>query len=623
MINGSSNAYIKAAIEGEIAGLSCAPQGDRNNHLFKSAASLASLGLREGEIIHHLRPAAEFVGLRGKEVYATVKSGAKTGAATPRDLPTTQQSSRRTPGTQKTDGSHPLPERSTSRIDGTTPAFFHGGDEGPRIAADEMRRHIYRRDGAPVRVKIKRHDGSYVNWYRVAGETGDGWQSGKPDGYEPCPYVGAVNPFDQELKDDLIYWPEGEKDCETLGLKNFPAFTFGGTGDGLPDGVLEYVRNRHVVVLADNDASGRKHAARKVELAQRAAASIKVVGFEDLPAGGDVSDFLKANSAETLQERVDQTPFWRESERKNSAGGESLVACSLSDVAPEKIEWLWPGRIAVGKITMIGGEPGLGKSQVSIAIASAVTTSGYWPLGNDRAPLGSVIILSAEDGLADTVRPRFDAAGGDASRVRIIRAVQTGEGAQGRRTFNLAHDLALLEAEIQRCGDARLVLIDPVSSYLGKTDSHKNADVRGVLEPLGDMAERLRVAIVAITHLSKGDGKAINRFIGSIAFVAAARTAFAVVADKDDESGSRRLLLPVKNNIAVKPDGLAFRLAQRLVSEDVIGSHVVWDESAPVLVSVDDALTANGSERTATAEAVDILRDILSAGPMNVLDIDA
>jgi hypothetical protein len=89
--------------------------------------------------------------------------------------------------------------------------------------------------------------------------------------------------------------------------------------------------------------------------------------------------------------------------------------------------------------------------------------------------------------------------------------------------------LALLEQEIKRCGDVGLVLIDPVSSYMGKVDSHKNTDVRGVLEPIGEMAERLRVAVLAITHLNKSDGKAISRFIGSIAFVAAARAAFTVV----------------------------------------------------------------------------------------------
>ena len=625
MINGHSEAYIRAAVEGEVGRMSAAQAGERNNRLYRSAASLAGLGLREGQIIHYLKPVAEGVGLRGKEFYSTIKSAVKTGHAAPRVGPYTNPVHSPVQSAISTSG---LPRRSFPDNEGRAPAFFSGGEDGPRKSPDEIRRHVYHRDGVAVRVKIKRLDG-FVNWYRVADGSSEGWQAGKPQGYAPCPYVGAVNPFDPELIDDVIYWPEGEKDCDSLGSSSFPAFTFGGTGDGVPEGIQGYLLNRHVVILADNDSSGRDHANKKAVLACNFARSVKIVEFAELQPGGDVSDFLKVNSPEALENRVNQIGIWTPPSTATDAtnaseGAASLIACTLSDVAPEKIEWLWPDRIAIGKITMIGGEPGLGKSQVSIAIAAAVTTGGSWPLGTGRAPSGSVVILSAEDGLADTVRPRFDAAGGDASKVRIVRAVQSTQQG-GRRTFNLLADLALLEREITSIGDVRLVLIDPVSSYLGKIDSHKNADVRSVLEPLGDMAERLRVAVVTITHLSKGDGKAINRFMGSIAFVAAARTAFAVVADAEDESRARRFLLPVKNNIASQKDGLAFHLAQRLIAEDVIGSYVVWDESAGVSISVDQALAARsgGDETTAKDAAIEFLGEVLSSGPVDVLDIEA
>jgi hypothetical protein len=306
------------------------------------------------------------------------------------------------------------------------------------------------------------------------------------------------------------------------------------------------------------------------------------------------------------------------------SNGRSLVTCTLSDIAPEKIEWLWPGRIAVGKLTLIAGEPGLGKSQTTLFVAAAVTTGERWPDDSGAAPLGSVIILSAEDGLADTTRPRFDAAGGDASRVGVIRAVETTD-AHGsvRGSFNLAADLVLLEAEIIKRGDVRLVIIDPVSSYMGKTDSHKNADVRSVLEPIGEMAERLRVAVLAITHLSKGDGKAINRFIGSIAFVAAARAAFTVVADAEDDAGLRRLFLQVKNNIAPPAPGLAFRLEQREVAPGIIGSSLAWD-STPVTMTADQALGGGGDDggHTAKDDAADFLCDVLAAGPLPAKDIE-
>ena len=181
------------------------------------------------------------------------------------------------------------------------------------------------------------------------------------------------------------------------------------------------------------------------------------------------------------------------------------------------------------------GEPGTGKSQLTIAVVAAVTTGGEWPCGEGQAPLGNVIILSAEDGAADTIIPRLLAAGADLSRVHVVSAVRNADGS--RRALSLQHDLDLLEKKIAEMGDVALVVVDPVSSYLGKTDSHKNSEVRGVLEPLSEMAERTRIAILSVTHFSKaGAGnttKALHRFIGSIAFTGAPRAAFAVIEDAE------------------------------------------------------------------------------------------
>jgi putative DNA primase/helicase len=198
-----------------------------------------------------------------------------------------------------------------------------------------------------------------------------------------------------------------------------------------------------------------------------------------------------------------------------------------------------------------------------------------------------------------------------------------------RRAFSLQRDIEALERKIEAIGDVALVIIDPVSSYLGKTDSHKNGEVRGVLEPLSEMAERLRVAILSVTHFSKGPTgntmKALHRFIGSIAFTGAPRCAFAVVADAQN---SRTLFLHAKNNLAARPQGLAYRLEQCIVGEPksgIVASRITW-ESEPVSITADQALAAeagsNAETRTAKAEAMEFLQSALADGPVPAIEIN-
>ena len=290
----------------------------------------------------------------------------------------------------------------------------------------------------------------------------------------------------------------------------------------------------------------------------------------------------------------------------------------LADVQPEQVEWLWPGRIAVGKVTLLAGDPGLGKSLATLDIAARVSTGKCWPDNRwEEQPVGGVVLLSAEDDLGDTIRPRLDSHGADVSRIVALKSIQ-GADVDGdyKRSFDLGRDLEHLRSAIGSVANCRLVVVDPISAYLGKTDSHKNSDVRSILLPLADLAAESRVAILAVSHLRKGEGAPIYRTMGSLAFVAAARSCWVVT--KDSANPRRRLLLPTKINLAPDSQGLAFAIE----SHGPDGSPIVCWEAEPVTVSADEAMSPKrGPAPDVRQEAADWLREQLAAGAMPAKDV--
>jgi hypothetical protein len=296
------------------------------------------------------------------------------------------------------------------------------------------------------------------------------------------------------------------------------------------------------------------------------------------------------------------------------------IVIRLSDVTPQPITWLWPLRIARGKLTVIAGNPGLGKSFITLDLAARVSRGDGFPLSPlSAAAPGGVVLLSAEDDLADTIRPRLDTAGADPTRIVAMNTIKQFDKAQNRwvyRQFTLSDDLARLETAIRLVGNCVLVIIDPISAYLGSTDSHNNSEVRGLLAPLSELAARHKVAVVVVSHLNKGTGDAINRVMGSLAFVAAARAAYVIT--KDQNNPSRRLFLPAKNNLGVDDTGLAYQLTGSPVP------YVKW-EALPVNVSADDALLDNknpvGRPPDDRQEAEEWLLDALKNGSRPAAEI--
>ena len=302
--------------------------------------------------------------------------------------------------------------------------------------------------------------------------------------------------------------------------------------------------------------------------------------------------------------------------------GLRVDAVCLADVQPEPVRWLWPGRFALGKLSLIAGEPGLGKSFLTLDMAARVSRGDGWPCDKGTtSTAGGVVLLSAEDDINDTIVPRLIEARADRSRIQAMRMLYQpmpglGIGIEKPVPFSLLEHVPQLEELIRRAAPCRLVVVDPVSAFLGKTDSHNNSEVRGVLAPLSEMAARTGVAVVAVTHLNKGQGSALNRVIGSIAFTAAARAAYVITRDEDEPA--RRLMLPAKNNLGRDEDGFAYRL----VGDPI--AHIEW-EPAPVVMSADEAVGARfrtrGPEPDARKDAEAWLLDYLSAGPRSASDV--
>jgi len=323
----------------------------------------------------------------------------------------------------------------------------------------------------------------------------------------------------------------------------------------------------------------------------------------------------------------------------------------LGSIARKAVGWLWPGRVPLGKVTLLVGDPGRGKSLMALDMAARVTNGLPWPdeggarvggrgsreegrgsreegrgsreegrgeAGDGAGGVGSVVLLSAEDDAADTIRPRLEAAGGDPHRVVILRSVRRpGCGREGELEFSLSRDVEVLEAVIGELGDVRLVVMDPVSAYLSGAPSHSNEGMREVLAPLRAVAERTGVAVVAISHLTKRhEATMLYRAMGSLALVAAARAVWAVGPDR--EAAGRLLFVPVKCNLVGGVAGLAYRIVPS--PEDPAVPRLEW-EGEPLALTAQEAF-GMADATTRLERAMAWLEGVLAAGPVAVREVE-
>ena len=365
----------------------------------------------------------------------------------------------------------------------------------------------------------------------------------------------------QASSQDFICITEGEADADRLYELGFAATTSGSATSWKPE-FARYFKGRLVCIIPDNDKAGRDYMRSIIESIYEAAAEIRIIELPDLKESEDVSDWLdNGGTREKLIEIINSTKAFKPAIETNV----KLNLRNMAEVKAERVEWLWPNKIPDGSLTIISGDPGATKSYLTQYLAAHVTTGTPWPdCPDETIKKGSVIFIADEDDPAKIIRPRLDAHGADVRKVYILDSVLDG----GDKTFfDLTQYMSALEYKLSQIPDCRLLVLDPITAYLGKTNANSNAEVRAAITPLAALASKQNVTIIGINHHNKRQElKYIHRGLGSTAFVAQARSVWAVVVDKDDSE--TRIFFPVKSNYCINPTGLKFRIIDGAIEFD-------------------------------------------------------
>lgn len=474
-------------------------------------------------------------------------------------------------------------------------------------------------DGSPWcwRWRVRKPDGEKV--MRPMRWNGSAFVAGEPD----APSAGKPLYRLPGLLEDtaaLVLIVEGEKCADYLHKLGLIATTSGGKSsasgaDWTP------LRGRHCLLWPDHDKPGREYVDDVAAILRALGCTVEVIDVEalSLPDKGDAVDWLVLHS-DAVAAEVLALPRMAPTEPVDAAP--RVILTRGCDVQPEAVDWLWDGWLAAGKLHLIGGAPGTGKTTLAASLAAIVTCGGRWPDGTPSS-MGSVVFWSGEDDNADTLNPRLRAAGANMDRVYMVEGVR--EGAD-RYPFDPARDMDALRNVLATLPDVRLIVIDPIVSAIAG-DSHKNAEVRRGLQPLVDVAGQLRCALLGVTHFSKGTAgrEPTERITGSLAFGALARLVMVTAKQEaEGERAERRLLLRAKSNIGPDGDGFVYDLRQGELDgfPGVSASSVLWGEAihgtARELLA--EAETRDDDSHEAR-DAVDWLRELLAVGPVQVKDV--
>lgn len=388
-----------------------------------------------------------------------------------------------------------------------------------------------------------------------------------------------------------IYLVEGEKDADRLWGLGLVATTNPMGAGKWRNNYSEALRGADLIIIPDNGGPGRNHANHVAKSTYDVASRVRLL---ELPSEfRDISNWLdNGHTADELKQLVDACPDYEPSDN-------GVKLRRMADVQAEAVSWLWQPFIPKGKVTLEEGDPGMAKSWASLAIATAVTLGKGLP-GQELTEPANVVIISAEDGLADTIRPRLDDMGADVNRIFAI---------EGALTLD-ENGFALLESYLERVKPALLV-IDPLVAYMGAgVDIHRSNEVRHVMAQLARLAEKFGVSILAIRHLTKGGmSKAIYRGLGSIDFTAACRSV--LLAGCDPENPQSRALVHIKSNLAPFGPSIGYEIRE--------GGFYWTGESS--LTAAQILAADNGAGTSELDEAMTFLKDELADGEVAAKDI--
>jgi putative DNA primase/helicase len=409
----------------------------------------------------------------------------------------------------------------------------------------------------------------------------------------------------------------------------------GGNTTQIPKTIPEHARNKTLTSLAGT--MRRKGATENAILAAlrvtNQQCAVPLPESELATIAGSIAKYPPAEDAIRNEAGKPSRPSKSKSRGSDIQSLDGEAVSRMGDGIPMKrIKWLWQDRIPLGKITLFAGNPDNGKSLAVNSIAAICTTGRDFPDSPNTVPPSDVLMMLGEDDLEDTAIPRLVAAGADMHKIHFLESVKRPNADDTELRLDI--DLPVIETQLNKHPNIRVIVIDPISNYLGGVSMVAEQDVRSVLIPLKKLAERHSVALIFVMHLNKkSELDAISRVGGAMAFIGVARCSWLFARDEPNEDGSisdRFTMSRIKNNLAAATHGgLAFQIKTKEIPMPDAGvswePYIEW--GGVVHKSANDALGTNRSEGrpkgtdSKLQTAIGFVQEILATGPRDSKEV--